>query len=168
MHRMADSLELVTVKKALLENTDDDDIFWLKQFLKLAAAALLGIGMLIGCCLQRLWATAMAKKVKVTQGDAENEENDDEEEIGAATGPQQGAQRRRSLIGPQQPTIEAVQWPMKGTTATALEQGYLADELRGLCRANGVMVQGTKREMAQRLEAKFSKLRKDDAGANRL
>ena len=168
MHRMADSLELVTVKKALLENTDDDDIFWLKQFLKLAAAALLGIGMLIGCCLQRLWATAMAKKVKVTQGDAENEENDDEEEIGAATGPQQGAQRRRSLIGPQQPTIEAVVWPMKGTTATALEQGYLADELRGLCRANGVMVQGTKREMAQRLEAKFSKLRKDDAGANRL
>ena len=57
-----------------------------------------------------------------------------------------GAQRRRSLIGPQQPTIEAVVWPMKGTTATALEQGYLADELRGLCRANGVMVQGTKRE----------------------
>ena len=63
---LVNSLELVTVKQALIDNTEDDEIFWLKQFLKLAAVALLGIGMLIGCWLQRLWTTATTKKVKVT------------------------------------------------------------------------------------------------------
>ena len=64
---------------------------------------------------------------------------------------------RRSLMQPRaRPATSVIELPLKGMTAEALEKNYLADELRQVCRAYGVPVSGTKKEMSQRLARKLA------------
>ena len=158
-------VKLTQLTREAINNTDNEEIYWLKQFVQLAVVMLLSLGVLIGCCLHKLWTAATTTMAKKDKSDTQTRKDNATEDIGKDEAGQCHRGHRRSLNHSQQPTTRAVLWPTKGTTALALEQGYLADELRGLCRANGVMVGGTKKDMADRLAARFAELKRNDADA---